>query len=232
MCEPLLIAQLDAAQIQHAILHRHIDLLAAAGGVTMMQRAHDAQRKMQPGAGIADLGAGDQRRTIVKACGGRSTAGTLRDVLVNLAIGIGAWSEAFDGREDHPRIQRLNALPREAHPIQRTRGKILHHHVAGFYQFFQHVLTVRIAPIDGDRALVMIQHRKIQAVDIGDITQLTAGDVTHARPFHLNYVSAKPREQLRAGRPRLNMGKIENSDTIQSFRHVMLLLSSTRRFSG
>src|SRR6185437_12417196 len=58
--EPLLIAQLHATQVQHAVLHRGIDLLPAAGGLALIERADDAERQMKTGAAVADLRAGDE----------------------------------------------------------------------------------------------------------------------------------------------------------------------------
>jgi hypothetical protein len=45
--EPLLVAQLDAAEVQHAVLHRRQHALATAGALALVERAHDAQRQVQ-----------------------------------------------------------------------------------------------------------------------------------------------------------------------------------------
>ncbi len=47
--EPLLVAQLHAAEIEHAVLHRREHALAAAGGVALVERGDDAERQMQAG---------------------------------------------------------------------------------------------------------------------------------------------------------------------------------------
>src|SRR5262249_45847196 len=54
MLETLLVAQLDAGEVKHAVLHGGEHLLAAAGAIALVERAHDAEGKMQPGAGVAD----------------------------------------------------------------------------------------------------------------------------------------------------------------------------------
>jgi hypothetical protein len=84
--EALLVAQLHAAQVQHAVLHRGEHLLAAAGRLALVERRDDAEREVQPGARVADLRAGDQRRAVVEAGRRRGAAGALRDVLVDLAV--------------------------------------------------------------------------------------------------------------------------------------------------
>src|SRR5262249_8076650 len=87
--EPLLIAQLDAGEVEHAILHGAQHLLAAPGADALVERAHDAPGKMKPGAAVADLRAGNQRRTLAETGGRGGAAGALRDVLVDLAVLVG-----------------------------------------------------------------------------------------------------------------------------------------------
>src|SRR5208283_4949057 len=64
--QALLVAQLDAAEVEYAVLHGDRDLLAEPGGVALEQRADDAKREVHAGAGIADLRAGHQRRAVVE----------------------------------------------------------------------------------------------------------------------------------------------------------------------
>src|SRR5207302_5833451 len=104
MREALLIAQLHARQIEHAVLHRAQHPLAAAGALALDQRAADAEREMQPGARVADLRAGDERRTLAEAGGGGRAAGALRDVLVDLAILVRTGAEALHRGDDDARV--------------------------------------------------------------------------------------------------------------------------------
>src|SRR3546814_141294 len=60
--QALLVAQLHAAEVQHAVLHGRHHALAAARLLAMEQRGDDAEAEVQAGAGIADLRAGDQDR--------------------------------------------------------------------------------------------------------------------------------------------------------------------------
>src|SRR3979411_2176535 len=71
--EALLIAQFYARKIQHAILHGCGDLLTLAGHRALVERGDDTERQIQPGAAVADLGAGDERQGVAKA-GGRGRA--------------------------------------------------------------------------------------------------------------------------------------------------------------
>jgi hypothetical protein len=44
--EPLLVAQLDAAQVQHAVLHCSEYLLSTTGAVALEERRDDSERQM------------------------------------------------------------------------------------------------------------------------------------------------------------------------------------------
>src|SRR5688500_9513974 len=95
MLEPLLITQLDAAEVEHTVLHRAEHALATAGAHALEQRRDDAEREMQAGAAVADLRAGDERRAVTEASGRCGAAGALRDVLVDLAVFVRAGAEAL-----------------------------------------------------------------------------------------------------------------------------------------
>src|SRR6202012_1841020 len=81
MGEALLIAQLDAREVEDAILHRGGDLLSLACDGALIERGDDAERQMQPGAAVADLRAGHKRQSVAKTGGGGGAAGALGDVL-------------------------------------------------------------------------------------------------------------------------------------------------------
>jgi hypothetical protein len=110
-CEALLIAQLHAAQIEHAILHRGEHALTAARRVALVQSRHDAERKMQSGSAVADLRTGDERRTVIEAGRRCCATGTLRDVLVDFAVFVWAGAESLDRRHDHARVELIDPLP-------------------------------------------------------------------------------------------------------------------------
>src|SRR5215469_7452695 len=94
--EALLVAQLDTAEVEHAVLHRSCDALALAGLGALEQRGHDAEREVQAGAAVADLRAGDERQPIMEAGGRSRAAGALRDVLIDLAVFVRSGSKTLD----------------------------------------------------------------------------------------------------------------------------------------
>src|SRR5665213_2741333 len=209
--EPLLVAQLDAAQIEHAVLHCHIDFLAAAGAGALIERRDNAEREMQARARIADLRAGDQRRPVAETSGRGRAAGALRDVFIDLAVLVGTRAEALDRGDDDARVDLVDALPGETHTVERAGREILNQHVALFNQRFQHAHALRVLGIDGDRALVVVEHGEIERVGAFDIDQLAAGDIADAGTLDLDHVGAEPGQQLRAGRARLHVGEIEDA---------------------
>ena len=80
-------------------------------------------------------------------------------------------------------------------------------------------MPFRILGVDGDRALVRVEHREIEAVHAWNVAQLAARDVALAGAFDLDHVGAEPREQLGARRTRLHVREIENANTVQCLAH-------------
>ena len=215
MGEPLLVAQLDAAEVEHAVLHRGQHALAAAGALALVERAHDAERQMQAGAGVADLRAGHQRNAVVEAGGRGGAAGALRHVLVDLAVLVGARAEALDRGHDHARVERMDVLPGQPHAVERARREVLDQHVAGLHQALQHLHAFLALGVERDRSLVVVEHGEVEAVGVRHVLQLAARDVAAARPLDLDDVGAEPRQQLGAGRARLHVREVEDLHAVE-----------------
>ncbi|MGY4369474.1 hypothetical protein ACVW1A_005539 [Bradyrhizobium sp. LB1.3] len=219
MGEALLVAQLDACEVEHAVLHRGSDLLALAGMGTMIECGDDAERQMQTGAAVADLCAGDQWKTVAEAGGGGGAAGALRDVLIDLAVFVRSGTKALDRGDDHLRVDRLDLFPRETHAVEHAGAEVLDQHVALLDQLGEDFLALGVLGVERDRALVVVEHGEIQAVHVRDVLQLATGDVTHARTFHLDHVGAEPGQQLCAGRSGLDVGEVENANALKRLGH-------------
>ena len=166
--------------------------------------------RCKPGAGIADLRAGDERRAVAEAGGRSRAAGALRDVLVDLAVFVGARAEALHRGDDHARIELVDVLPGQPHAVERAGREILDQHVAMLHQPIEDFLALGMLGVDRDRALRAIEHGEIEAVGALHVAQLAARDVADAGPFDLDHVGAHIGEQLRAGRPRLHVREVEN----------------------
>ena len=179
---------------------------------------------MQPSAAVANLGAGDHRQPVTITGGRGRAASALRDILVDLAVLILARPEPLDRGHDHARIDLLDPLPAETHPVQCAGGEILDQHIAFLDQPGQHLLASLGLRVQLDRALVVVQHGEIQAVSPRHIDQLLARCIANPRPLDLDHIRAEPRQKLGAGRTRLNMGKVKNLDAFECFHCVPLLV--------
>ena len=213
--DALLVAQFHAREVEHAVLHGAEHLLAAAGAVALIKRRHDAEREMQAGAAVADLRAGDQRRTFAETGGRSRAARALGDVLIDLAVLVGAGAEALDRGDDHARVVLVDVVPGQAHAVERAGGEVLDQHVAGLDQPVEDIHALGMLGIDGDRPLAAVEHGEIEAVGIGHVAQLAARDIAGARTLDLDHVGAHIGEQLGAGRSRLHVGEVENAKTVE-----------------
>ncbi len=215
MRQPLLIAQFHAREIEHAVLHGAEHFLPASGAGALVERGDDAERQMQPRAGIADLRPGHQRRSVAEAGGRSRSAGALRDILVDLAVLVRSGPKALHRGDDHARIELVDVLEGEPHAVERARREILHQHVAFLHQPIEDFLALRVFAVDRDRALRAIEHGEIETVGAFHVAQLAARDVADARPFHLDHVGAHEGEKLGAGRPRLHMREVEDTHAVE-----------------
>ena len=221
-----MIAPFHAAQVHHAVHHGDFHVLALAGAIALVQRGKQSDREMQAGSRVADLRARDIRRTFGNARGAHRAAHGLRDVLIRLEVGIGAGgAEALDGTHHHARIDFVDLLPRESEPVEHAGPEILHDDVALLQQLDEYRLAVGRLHVDRDRALVAVQHREIQAVRIGHVAQLAARRIARGR-LQLDHVRSHPRQQLRAGRPRLHVRHVENADSLECFHLSVCLLGN------
>src|SRR5262249_26904668 len=156
--QTLLITHLDAGKVQDAVLHGAGYALSLAAPCAMVESRDDAERQMQAGTTIADLCARDERRAIAKTGGRRGATRTLSNVFIDLAIFVGSGAEAFHRCIDYARVEHLNAFPGKAHAIERARREVFNEHVAALHQTLQNFHAPLVLAVDGDRALVVVQH--------------------------------------------------------------------------
>src|SRR6516164_8587555 len=212
-----------------AVLHRSQDALAAPGADALIECRNNAKREMHAGAGIANLRAGHQRRTVAKAGGRGRAAGALRNVFIDLAVLIRARPKAFDRGDDHARIELVNVLPSQAHAVERAWREILNQDVAVFHQPIEDFLALAMLGIDRDRTLAAVEHREVQAVGPFDVAQLSARDVADAGPLHLDHVGAHIGQELRACGAGLHMRQIENAHAFKRPSHLTPGLAARSR---
>ena len=134
------------------------------------------------------------------------------DVFVDLTIFIGAGAKTLDRGNDHARVQLLNALPGETHPVEHAGAEVFDQHVARQDHPFEHFLALGVLCVERDRALVVIEHGEVQRIDIGNIHQLAARNVADARALDFDHIRAEPGEQLRTCRAGLHVREVKNAD--------------------
>ena len=224
--QPLLVAQLDPAQVEHRILHGHLHPLSPAGFFALEQGGQDAGHAVYSRARIADLGAGGQGHAVLEAGRAHGAAHGLGDGFIRLEVHVGPFSESLDGGVNQPGIELLDAFPGETLAVQHAGGEVLHHHVAELDQPGENLLALFGFQIEGDAALVAIEHGEIQAVHIRNVPQLRAGDVSPARQFNLDHIRAQVAQQLRRRWPGLDVRHIQNFNSFQSLAHDFLVPST------
>jgi len=136
--EPLLVAELDAAEIQHRFLHGHEHPLALTCLLTLHEGGEDADQEVHAGVAVAERGAGDRRRAVPETRRRGVAAGALRHVFVRLDVGEGrAIGEAFDDAEDQARVELMDMFPGEALAVERARRHVFDHHIGAADQLLQ-----------------------------------------------------------------------------------------------
>ena len=101
--------------------------------------------------------------------------------------------------------------------IERTGREVLGDHVAGLDEPGENRLASLVLRVQCDAALVVVQHREIQAVDIGDVPQLAARGIPLAGTLDLDDVGTEPGQQLGAGRAGLDVGHVQDAYSLQGF---------------
>src|SRR5215813_7113031 len=167
--EPLLVPKLHATEVQYGILHRDGHALSLAALLAMKQGGKDSSYEMNAGAGIADLCARNHRETIYLTGSRGGSAGTLSDILIDLAILKRTRPESLYRGIDHPRIDLLNLLPGKAHAIDRAGGVVFDHHVALLDELSKDFLTRFGLGVQRHAALVAVQHCEVKAVGAGNV---------------------------------------------------------------
>ena len=143
-----LVTHLDAAQVEHGVLHGDSHFLAFAGLLAADVGRQDADGQVHAGVAVAQGGSRDHGAGLLAfppAGGGGCAAGALGHVFVDLQVFVVvAVAEALDRSQDHLGVEFLNALPGKAHAVQRAGAEVLDQHIAFLDEFFQNGLAFRL----------------------------------------------------------------------------------------
>jgi hypothetical protein len=218
--QPLVIAQAHADEVDHRVLHRHLDLLPLAGGVTLHERGEDADHAVHAGAGVADRGPEIRGRAIGRSGDAHGAAHRLGDRLVALVVAVGTVrAEALDAGEDQARVDLAQHGVAEAQPLDDARAEILQEHVRRLQQGAEDLLAPRLLQIQREAALVAVEGEEEETVGVGSISQDVPRRVAFVRLLDLDHVRAQPGQHLPAGRPRLIVREIDHPDACQRLTH-------------
>src|SRR3954451_13437009 len=149
---------------------------------------------MDSGAGVTDLRASRDRRTVLEAGGRHGPTHRLRDDFVGLEVEVPSRTEALDGGIDQARVDLAQPLPGEAEPIDDARSEVLHEDIDPRHQIGEDPVALWGLHVQRDAALVAIEHCEVQAVGAWHVAKLAAGDVASAGSFELDDVCAEPGE--------------------------------------
>src|SRR5262249_28742825 len=124
----MVIAEVDAREIDHDVLLRDLDALADAGHLALHDGGEDPDRRVKPGARVAQAGLDADRRAIGAARQAHDAAHRLRDHLEALVSGVGPLAaEALDRGADDARVDSRERLVAEAQALHRSRTEVLDH---------------------------------------------------------------------------------------------------------
>src|SRR5271169_3889076 len=212
----------DPGQVQHRLLHRDLDELAAAGVVALYQGGEDRDRQMHAGAGIADIGAVDHRRTARLAGDAHRTGCRLRHRLEAFELAVGTvGTEPLDRSIDHARIQRLDGLVTEAQPVHDTRSEVLGDDVGVFDQPAGDLLALLGPQIDDGAALVAVEQQEVKAVEVRIVgIPQPPRPVAMGRALDLDHIGTEPCQHLGARGTRLVVREIDDADAFESLTHL------------
>ena len=227
MHQALLVAQLDPTQVQHRVLHGDLNPLTDSGFLALKEGCQNRGHQVHACAGIPNLGSRTGWRAIIPARGAHGPSHSLGDGLICLAVCERTGAEPFAGGINYARIDLPYDLPAESLAVQRTGRKVLDQHVTLLDQLPKNLLSFWGLGVNGDAALIAVEHGEIQAVDIRQVPELLAGDIAPPRQFDFDDVRAEPGEHLGARRPHLDVGHVKNTDSVQSFSHGFLLAGRT-----
>src|SRR5882757_3462935 len=170
---------------------------------------------MDSGARVTDLCTGRHGRPVLETCGGHRTTHRLRDDFVGLEVEELAGTESLDRGIDQARVDLTQPFPGEPEPIDDTGAEVLNEDVDAGHEISEDLLALVAFHVDGDAALVAVEHREVEAVGTWNVAKLTARDVSGSRRLQLDDICAEPGEQLRGRGTRLNMRHVEHSNTIE-----------------
>src|SRR5215472_10853619 len=183
----------NAAVIDHAVLHRTADQLALAGELALIKRTKDADRSVQPGAGVADRRTRLDRAAVGLAGDRHRTPGRLRNHVKGEVILVGAVvAKALDRDIDDAGVNFADDVIAKAEAFDDAGRKILGKDIGLFDQPAQNGAPLVGLQIGGDALLVGVEQHKVLGIDALFVGRRAAALLAPGRLLDLDHLGAEP----------------------------------------
>ncbi len=213
------LAQVDAEEVHHRLLLGDLHLLAHAGGLALDDGGEDADRGVQPRAGVGQAADGLGRRAVGRAGHAHGARHRLGDPLEALVVRVRpAAAEALHGGRDQPRVERVQRLPAEAEPVHRARAHVLDQHVGGLHQVEEHGAPALRLQIERDALLARVEQQEEPRVLAALVGERGAAGLAGGR-LDLDDLRPEPRQHLGAARSRFVLGQVEDTNPVEGLGH-------------
>ena len=206
--------------------HRHVDALALAGALALIERGRERERAGHAGA-VVDRGRAELDRVHVLGAGHRHDAGRrLDDVVIGgLVAARAVLSERRERGIDQARIDFRQRLVAQPERLERAGAVVLHEHVGGLDQRFEDFAVALLLEVERHRALVgglgqeLGAHQLVVERLVGARAAALVGVV---RVLDLDHVGAEHAELIGRERPRQNVGRVDHPDTLERSHGALL----------
>ena len=220
-----MVPPLHPGKIHHAVHHRALDVLASACPLALKQGGEDAGHEVHARARVPDLRAGGHRWTVEQTRRGPwrpPSPWAMFSYALNAAYGPSVPKPLMDAMTIRGLISCTRSHPKPRRPS--TPGpEVLHEDVALLDHPRENLLPPLVLQVHRDRPLVAVQHGEIEAVGVGDVTQLFPGRIAGGR-LELDDVRAEKGHQLTGRRTRLNVGHVQDANAVECSAHRLLRL--------
>ena len=185
----------------HRVEQRHVDVLAAAGRLALVERGLDGDHRVETGHDVGEGDAHAMRRAVGLAGQRHDPAHPLDDEVVAGARRVGAvLAEAGDRAGDETRVGRRQARVVEAVFREAADLEVLDHYVGVGDQRLDGGEVLRVGEVGDDRGLAAVARMEIggvaAAVGIVDEGRSPGTGVVARGTFHLDDLGAEIGERL------------------------------------
>ncbi len=202
-------------EVEHRVLHRHLDRLPAPGAEPLDVGGEDRHAEMHAGAAVTERDSGLERRRLGRAGHREDAARGLADHVEALVVRPRPpRAEPLDGRVDDVRLDRLHRVVGEAEFLEHPVRVVLRDDVGARDQPSQHLAAALLLEVERDRTLVGVEHQEVDRVRVGTFRDHAAPGLA-ARRLDLDHVGAEPGEKLGAGSARLPLREVHDADSVE-----------------